>query len=73
MCCHGQSVQQRDANIVNTRHLSSAMSTAKATCDHMRDWWQGTNDASHNYCIDHALLFIRVSFDLESMGFNGRH
>jgi len=20
------------------------MSAAKAICDHMRDWWQGTND-----------------------------
>jgi len=24
------------------------MSAAKAICDHMRDWWQGTNDVKIN-------------------------
>jgi len=24
--------------------MSSAMSAAKAACDHMRDWWMGTRE-----------------------------
>ncbi|CAK9301958.1 unnamed protein product [Gordionus sp. m RMFG-2023] len=35
-------VQQRGAAIISARKLSSAMSAAKAACDHMRDWWFGT-------------------------------
>ncbi|XP_051936195.1 malate dehydrogenase, cytoplasmic-like [Hippocampus zosterae] len=35
-------VQQRGAAIIQTRKLSSAMSAAKAICDHMRDIWFGT-------------------------------
>lgn len=36
-------VQKRGAAIIAARKLSSAMSAAKAICDHMRDWWHGTN------------------------------
>jgi len=33
------------------------MSAAKAICDHMRDWWQGTNDVkSKEYLFP---LFIK--------------
>jgi malate dehydrogenase len=35
-------VQQRGAEILKMRGLSSAMSAASAACDHMRDWVQGT-------------------------------
>lgn len=35
-------VQQRGAAILNARKLSSAMSAAKAICDHMRDWYYGS-------------------------------
>jgi malate dehydrogenase len=37
-------VQQRGAEIIKMRGLSSAMSAASAACDHMRDWVQGTPD-----------------------------
>ncbi len=37
-------VQKRGAAVIAARKLSSAMSAAKAICDHMRDWWKGTND-----------------------------
>ncbi|CAG0883277.1 unnamed protein product [Darwinula stevensoni] len=35
-------VQKRGAAVIAARKLSSAMSAAKAACDHMRDWFQGT-------------------------------
>ncbi|CAF2763038.1 unnamed protein product [Rotaria sp. Silwood2] len=37
-------VQKRGAAVIAARKLSSAMSAAKASCDHMRDWWHGTKD-----------------------------
>ncbi len=37
-------VQQRGAEIMKMRGLSSAMSAASAACDHMRDWINGTPD-----------------------------
>lgn len=37
-------VQKRGAAVIAARKLSSAMSAAKASCDHMRDWWQGTKE-----------------------------
>ena len=39
-----QTVQQRGAAVIQARKLSSAMSAAKATCDHLRDWWNGTKE-----------------------------
>jgi len=35
-------VQKRGAAVIAARKMSSAMSAAKAACDHMRDWWMGT-------------------------------
>lgn len=37
-----QTVQKRGAAIIEKRKLSSAMSAAKAACDHIRDWHFGT-------------------------------
>jgi len=39
-------VQKRGAAVIAARKMSSAMSAAKAACDHMRDWWQGTAPGS---------------------------
>lgn len=39
-----KTVQQRGAAVIQARKLSSAMSAAKATCDHLRDWWNGTKE-----------------------------
>jgi len=38
-----KTVQTRGAAIIKARKLSSAMSAAKAICDHMRVWWFGTD------------------------------
>jgi malate dehydrogenase len=35
-------VQKRGAEVIAARKLSSAMSAAKAICDHLHDWWTGT-------------------------------
>lgn len=35
-------VQKRGAEVIAARKLSSAMSAAKAICDHLHDWWFGT-------------------------------
>merc|ERR1719466_278772 len=35
-------VQKRGAAVIAARKLSSAMSAAKAACDHMSSWWLGT-------------------------------
>jgi malate dehydrogenase len=37
-------VQKRGAAVIAARKLSSAMSAAKATCDHIHDWWNGSGD-----------------------------
>lgn len=39
-----QTVQQRGGAVIKARKLSSAMSAAKAICDHLRDWWFGIPD-----------------------------
>merc|ERR1712241_1582841 len=41
-----KSVQQRGAAVIKARKLSSAMSAAKAACDHMPDWFMGTKQGS---------------------------
>jgi hypothetical protein len=43
------------------------MSAAKAICDHMRDWWQGTKDVR---LVEINFLFYVLN-NLEYMGFNG--
>uniref|UniRef100_V5GL68 Malate dehydrogenase n=1 Tax=Anoplophora glabripennis TaxID=217634 RepID=V5GL68_ANOGL len=37
-----QTVQKRGAAVIGARKMSSAMSAAKAACDHMKDWFSGT-------------------------------
>jgi len=37
-------VQKRGAAVIAARKLSSAMSAAKAACDHMKSWVQGTEE-----------------------------
>ncbi|KAH9504730.1 Malate dehydrogenase, cytoplasmic [Bulinus truncatus] len=37
-----KTVQLRGAAVIKARKLSSAMSAAKAACDHMHDWFEGT-------------------------------
>uniref|UniRef100_A0A673KNV7 Malate dehydrogenase 1Ab, NAD (soluble) n=1 Tax=Sinocyclocheilus rhinocerous TaxID=307959 RepID=A0A673KNV7_9TELE len=39
-------LQQRGAAVSKARKLSSAMSAAKAICDHMRDIWTGTTEVN---------------------------
>lgn len=58
-------VQKRGAAIIAARKLSSAMSAAKAICDHMRDWWFGTEEwvsmavisEGNSYGVDGDLIF----------------
>jgi len=59
-------VQKRGAAVIAARKLSSAMSAAKAICDHVRDWWSGTNDnewvsmgviSDGSYNIEKGLVF----------------
>jgi len=59
-------VQKRGAAVIAARKLSSAMSAAKAICDHMRDWWAGTKDnewvsmgliSDGSYDIEKGLVF----------------
>lgn len=59
-------VQKRGAAIIAARKLSSAMSAAKAICDHLRDWWFGTPDddwvsmgvvSDGSYGIEKGLLY----------------
>ncbi len=42
-------MQKRGAAVIAARKLSSAMSAAKAICDHVHDWWQGTNDVNSTH------------------------
>lgn len=46
-----QTVQQRGAAVIKARKLSSAMSAAKAICDHMRDIWLGTPEVNANATV----------------------
>lgn len=39
-------VQQRGAEIIKARGLSSAMSAASSACDHVRDWMLGTPEGT---------------------------
>lgn len=40
-------IQKRGAAVIAARKMSSAMSAAKAASDHMRDWWNGTQDGEY--------------------------
>lgn len=39
-------IQKRGGEIIKKRKLSSAMSAAKAACDHMHDWFHGTPEGT---------------------------
>uniref|UniRef100_UPI00358E5014 malate dehydrogenase, cytoplasmic-like n=1 Tax=Myxine glutinosa TaxID=7769 RepID=UPI00358E5014 len=62
-----QVVQQRGAAVIKARKLSSAMSAAKAICDHVRDWWHGTSEGhwvsmgvisdGNNYGVPEGLIY----------------
>jgi len=41
-----KTVQVRGASVIKARKLSSAMSAAKAICDHMKDLWFGTPEGT---------------------------
>lgn len=40
-------VQKRGTTVIAARKMSSAMSAAKAACDHMHDWWHGTSTSRY--------------------------
>lgn len=42
-----ETVQKRGAAVISARKMSSAMSAAKAACDHMHDWWNGTQSGNY--------------------------
>lgn len=60
-------VQKRGAAIIKARKQSSAMSAAKAICDHTRDWWCGTTGDSwtsmavwstgNSYGVEEGLIY----------------
>jgi len=68
-------VQTRGAAVIAARKLSSAMSAAKAICDHMRDWWFGTAEgrwvsmgviSDGSYGIEAGLMYsfpVKISAD----------
>ena len=43
--------------MIKARKLSSAMSAAKATGDHMRDWWFGTEGVSYCFFFSPILIY----------------
>lgn len=69
-------VQQRGAEVINARGLSSAASAGNAALDHMRDWALGTNEtvsmgvpsAGNTYGVPDDLVF---SFPCKIV--NGQH
>lgn len=66
-------VQKRGGAVIAARKLSSAMSAAKAICDHMHDWWFGIKDGHYvsmgvpsdgSYGIEKGLVYsFPVSID----------
>lgn len=68
-------VQKRGGAVIAARKLSSAMSAAKAICDHMRDWWLGTAEgrfvsmgvpSDGSYGIEKGLIYsfpVRIDSD----------
>lgn len=61
-----KTVQQRGAAVIKARKMSSAMSAAKAICDHVRDWWNGVPDgmfvsmavcSDGSYGIEEGLIY----------------
>lgn len=64
-----QTVQQRGAAVIKARKLSSAMSAAKAICDHMRDIWFGTKEVS----VDSSIFCAPLSFHQRSVANSDVH
>ncbi|XP_072030971.1 malate dehydrogenase, cytoplasmic-like isoform X2 [Amphiura filiformis] len=73
-----KTVQTRGGAVIKARKLSSAMSAAKAICDHMRDWWCGTKgdqwvsmgvvSTGNKYGVAEDLIFsfpVRINADKE--------
>ncbi|XP_072030969.1 malate dehydrogenase, cytoplasmic-like [Amphiura filiformis] len=71
-------VQTRGDAVIKARKISSAMSTANAICDHMRDWWCGTKEdqwvsmgvlsTGNKYGVAEDLIFsfpVRINADRE--------
>ncbi|ESN93304.1 hypothetical protein HELRODRAFT_186114 [Helobdella robusta] len=59
-------VQKRGAEVIAARKLSSALSAAKAICDHLHDWWFGTPEgrwvsmgvpSDGSYGVEKGLIF----------------
>ncbi|KAL5279858.1 MDH1 family protein [Megaselia abdita] len=59
-------VATRGAAVIEKRQLSSAMSAASAACDHMHDWWHGTDPGEFvsmavysdgSYCSPEGTMF----------------
>ena len=59
-------MQKRGAAVIAARKLSSAMSAAKAICDHLKSWFSGTEEndwvsmavfSDGSYGIDSNLIF----------------
>ena len=59
-------MQQRGAAVIKARKLSSAMSAAKAICDHMRDIWFGTKEVSVDAETIHVSLSVCSQVLLEA-------
>lgn len=57
-----QTVQQRGAAVIKARKLSSAMSAAKAICDHVRDIWFGTKEVSVDSSVFTRGVLLTVMF-----------
>jgi len=47
--------------VIAARKLSSAMSAAKAICDHARDWWQGTKNVRKISCLNYRIMKLAFS------------
>lgn len=70
-----KTVQSRGASVIKLRKLSSAMSAAKAICDHMRDWFFGTPEgewvsmgvpSDGSYGIEKGLIYsfpVKINAD----------
>lgn len=59
-------VANRGAAVIEKREMSSAMSAASAACDHMHDWWHGTDPgeivsmavySDGSYCSSEGTMF----------------
>lgn len=68
-----QTVQQRGAAVIKARKLSSAMSAAKAICDHMRDIWSGTPEVNGIFICAVVMMLGCLSVATFCQGTMGMH